>query len=170
MSGTIGQTEYGLLNQLLANSATVRQRLNRLTQQVGSGSIADTYAGLGAGASVSLNLRPQIAALQTQQKNIDAATARLGVTQTSMTQLQNIASGLLANLNNLNGLNPGELDSIAANARAALAQTASLLNARWQRLCFRGGGHAEPADPQSRCDRFVPLCRPDCHRRRRPVR
>ncbi|MEI7710867.1 MAG: flagellin [Rhodospirillales bacterium] len=130
MSGTIGQTEYGLLNELLANSATVRQRLNRLTQQVGSGSIADTYAGLGAGASVSLNLRPQIAALQTQQKNIDAATARLGVTQTSMTQLQNIASGLLANLNNLNGLNPGELDSIAANARAALAQTANLLNAR----------------------------------------
>jgi flagellar hook-associated protein 3 FlgL len=130
MSGAIGRNEYGLLTQLLANSATVRQRLNGLTQQVGSGRIADTYAGLGAGASVSLNLRPQIAALQTQQKNIDAATARLGVTQTSMTQLQSIAATFLANLNNLNGLNPGELDSIAANARSALTQTANLLNAR----------------------------------------
>ncbi len=130
MSGTIGQNEYGLLSQLLANSATVRQRLNGLTQQAGNGLIADTYAGLGAGAAVSLNLHPQIAALQTQQKNIDAATTRLGVTQTTMTQLQTIASSFLADLNKLNGLNPGELDSIAANARTALTQTANLLDAK----------------------------------------
>ena len=130
MSGTIGQTEYGLLNQLLANSATVRQRLNGLTQQASNGLIANTYAGLGAGASISLNLRPQIAALQTQQSNIDATTARLGVTQTTMTQLQSIASTFLASLNNLNGLNPGELSNIAANARSALSQTANLLDAR----------------------------------------
>jgi flagellar hook-associated protein 3 FlgL len=128
MSGSIGQTEYGLLSQLVANSATVRQRLTTLTQQASDGLIADTYAGLGNGASVALNLHPHIAALQTQQKNIDAATSRLGVTQTAMTQLQSIASTYLANLNNLNGLNPSELASVAANARAALTQTANLLD------------------------------------------
>ena len=130
MSGTIGQTEYGLLSQLVANSATVRQRLTTLTQQASDGLIADTYAGLGNGASVALNLHPHIAALQTQQKNIDAATSRLGVTQTAMTQLQSIASTFLADLNNLNGLNPSELASVAANARAALTQTANLLDTR----------------------------------------
>ncbi len=130
MSGAIGQTEYGLLRQLVSGSATIRQHLNTLTQQASNGLIADSYAGLGNGASVSLSLRPQIAALQTQQSNIDAATTRIGVTQTAMTGLQGIAATLLANLNNLNGLNPGELDSIAANARAALTQTANLLDTR----------------------------------------
>ena len=128
MSGAIGQTEYGLLSQLLASSATIRQNLNTLSQQASNGLIADTYAGLGNGASVSLSLHPQIAALQIQQSNIDAATSRLGVTQTAMTQLQSIASTFLADLNNLNGLNPSEVDSVAANAKAALTQTASLLD------------------------------------------
>lgn len=128
MSGAIGQTEYGLLRQLVSGSAGIRQHLNTLTRQASDGLIADNYAGLGNGAPVSLNLRPQIAALQTQQSNIDAATARLGVTQTAMTQLQSIAATALANLNKLNGLNPGELDSVAAHARAALTQTANLLD------------------------------------------
>ena len=128
MTSPIGQTEYGLLSQLVAGSATVRQRLTTLTQQASNGLIADTYAGLGGGASVVLNLHPHIAALQTQQKNIDAATSRLGVTQTAMTQLQGIASSFLASLNSLNGLSASAVDSVAANARAALTQTANLLN------------------------------------------
>ena len=123
-------TEYGLLSQLLAGSTAVRRHLTRLTEQAGSGRIADTYAGLGNGASISLDLRPQVTALQTQQKNIDAATTRLGVTQTAMTQLQQIASSFLANLNNLNGLNPSAVDSVAADARSALSQAASLLDTR----------------------------------------
>ncbi len=128
MSGTIGQNEYGLLRQLVANSATVRQHLTTLTQQASDGLIADSFAGLGNGAAASLNLHPQIAALQTQQKNIDSATSRLGVTQAAMTQLQSIASTFLADLNKLDGLNAGQIDSVAANARAALTQTANLLD------------------------------------------
>jgi flagellar hook-associated protein 3 FlgL len=130
MSGSIGQTEYGLLSRLVAGSATVRQRLDTLTQQASNGLVADTYAGLGNGTSVALNLHPQIAALQTQQQNVNAATGRLGVTQTAMTQLQSIASTFLAELNNLNGLNASEVDSVAANARAALTQTANLLDTK----------------------------------------
>ena len=128
MSGAIGQTEYGLLSQLVANSGAVKQRLNTLTQQASNGLIADSYAGLGNGTPVALNLHPQIAALQTQQKNIDAATSRLGVTQTAMTQLQSIASTFLANLNRLDGVNASAVDSVAADARAALTQTATLLD------------------------------------------
>lgn len=130
MPSAIGQTEYGLLSQLLANSGTVRRHLTTLTEQASDGLIAHTYAGLGNGASLSLNLRPHIAALQTQQSNIDAAATRLDVTQTAMTQMQSIAATFLANLNKLDGLNPGELDGIAANARAALTQTANLLDTK----------------------------------------
>ncbi len=124
----IAPTEYGLLGQLLANGAVARSNLSTLTEQASSGRIADTYAGLGTGASVSLNLRPQIAGLQTRQANIDAATGRLNVTQTAMTQAQGIASTFLASLNNLNGLSAAAVESVAADARAALGQVANLLN------------------------------------------
>ncbi len=126
----ITPTEYGLLGTLLAHSAAARSNLSTLTQQASSGLIADTYAGLGGGASASLDLRPQIAGLQTRQANIDAATTRLNVTQTAMTQAQGIASSFLASLNNLNGLNASEVDSVAANARAALGEVADLLNSK----------------------------------------
>jgi flagellar hook-associated protein 3 FlgL len=128
MSGTIGQTGFGLLSQLLVGSDNVTQRLDTLTQQASNGLIANTYAGLGAGAMVSLNLHPQIAAVQTQQKNIDAATGRLSVTQTAMTQLQSIASTFLANLNNLPGTAGSETATIATSARSALVQVANLLD------------------------------------------
>ena len=130
MSGIIGQTEYGLLSLLVANSATVRQRLNTLTQQASDGLVADTFAGLGNGTSVALNLHPHIAALQTQQQNIGAAAARLSVTQTAMTRLQSIASTFLASLNSLDGQSGVAIDSVAANARAALSETANLLDTR----------------------------------------
>jgi flagellar hook-associated protein 3 FlgL len=126
----IGPTEYGLLSQLLAGNVAIRKNLTTLTEQASSGLVADTYAGLGTGATVALNVQPQIAALQTQQKNIDAASARLGVTQNAMTQIQQTAATFLADLNNLNGLNPSAMDSVAANARQALTQTANLLDTR----------------------------------------
>ena len=88
MSGAIGSSmnSYGLLGTLIANSATVRQQLDTLTVQAGNGLIADTYAGLGSGAGVSLNLNPQVAALQNAQSNINAATGQMAVTQNAMTQ------------------------------------------------------------------------------------
>lgn len=147
-TGAVGQTEYGLLSQLLVGNSAIRQNLNTLTQRASDGLIADTYAGLGAGAGVSLSLRPRIAALQTQQRNIDAATSRLGVTQTAMTQLQTIASKFLADLNNLNGLNPSAVDSIAANAREALTQTANLLDTQDGNVyVFAGQDTANPPVP-----------------------
>ena len=144
----IGPTEYGLLSQLLAGNVSIWKNLTTLTEQASSGLIGDTYAGLGSGATVALNVQPQIAALQTQQKNIDAATARLGVTQNAMTQIQQTAATFLADLNNLNGLNPSEMDSVAANARQALNQTANLLDTRDGNVyVFAGQDTANPPVP-----------------------
>ncbi len=128
MSGAIGSTGYGLLTQLLAGSNTVQQQLNTLTEQASNGLIGNTYAGLGNGAAVALDLQPQVATLQTQQHNVDAATTRLNVTQTAMTQLQSIASTFMADMNNLPGTNGSEVASIAAAARSALTQVANLLD------------------------------------------
>jgi hypothetical protein len=53
-----GVTGDPTLARLILDSATTHSRLDRLTNQASTGLIADTYAGLGTGASVSLDLRP----------------------------------------------------------------------------------------------------------------
>lgn len=130
VSGAPAPGDYGLLTTLVADSANVRQRLDQLTQQASTGLQAGTYAGLGAGASVSLDLNPRIANLQTWQNNISAATGPMGVTQATMTQIQQIASNFYAQTNNLNGINTSEVDSIATSAQDALKQVAGLLDAQ----------------------------------------
>lgn len=149
MSGGIGgPTSYGILGQLIYDSASVSSRLGTLTEQASSGMVSQTYAGLGAGATVSLNLNPQLAAMQTWQDNIGQATGTMKVTQAAMTQLQSIASTFVASTNNLNTSNSSEVDSVAANAREALSQVAGLLDTRdGDTYVFGGQDTANPPVP-----------------------
>lgn len=128
ITGAVGPTDYGMMSSLVANAASVKQKLDQLTNQASTGLVGDTYAGLSSGASVSLDLRPQIASMQTWQNNMDASTGRMSVAQTALTQLQSIASNFYAQLNNVQGVDSSEIDSVAANARDALGQVADLLD------------------------------------------
>jgi flagellar hook-associated protein 3 FlgL len=128
ITGAVAPTDYGMMSSLVANAASVKQKLNQLTNQVSTGLVGNTYAGLGSGAPVSLDLRPQIASMQTWQNNVDAATGRMSVAQTALTAIQSIASNFYAQLNNVQGVNSSEIDSVAANARDALGQVADLLD------------------------------------------
>jgi flagellar hook-associated protein 3 FlgL len=123
-----GVTGDAALVRLVQDSTIIHGRLDKLTNQASTGLIADNYAGLGTGASVSLDLRPQIACLQTWQNNVDAATGRMSVAQSALTQLQSIAANFYAQLNNVQSVNASEVDSIAASARDALRQVAGLLD------------------------------------------
>src|SRR3984885_214723 len=124
MSTTIGGTGtgYGLLGTLIANSTAVHQQLDTLTEQASTGLVSQTYAGLGGQASVSLDLNPQLTALQNYQNNIGQATGSMQVTQATMTQLQQIAATFVSAIPNLNGVNSTNVDSVAAQANAALQQ------------------------------------------------
>ena len=140
--------DYSMMASLVTNSASVKRRLDQLNNQASTGLVADTYAGLGAGAATTLNLRPQLTALQTRQANINVATGRMQVTQSALTQAQQIASNFYAQLNNLNGLDPGQIDSIAASARDALGQVADLLNTQdGGAYIFAGQDTANPPVP-----------------------
>lgn len=139
MTTGISSAGYGFTATLVANAARVRQQFDTLTEQASTGMVADTYAGLGSAASVSLDLSPQITALQTYNKNIDQASGSMQVTQTAMTQIQQIAATFVADIPNLNGLNPSEVDSVAANARGALAQLAGLLDTKNGNVYVFGG-------------------------------
>jgi flagellar hook-associated protein 3 FlgL len=132
MSGTIGTpgTGYGFTSRLIANSTNLHRQLNALTEQASSGRVADTFAGLGTASNVSLDLNPQLSALNAYHDNIDRVSGTMQVTQAAMTQLQQIAAKFAADIPNLNGLNPSEIDNIAADARDDLVQMANILNTR----------------------------------------
>jgi len=139
MTSSIGSVGYGFNATLVANAEGVHQQLNILTERASTGMIADTYAGLAGGAAVSLQLGPQVATLQTYQSNIDQVNGRMQVTQAAMTQIQQIAATFVSVIPNLNGLNPSEVDSAAANARSALSQVAGLLDTKNGNVYVFGG-------------------------------
>lgn len=145
--GSIG-TGYGFLDTLIANANTLHQQLNTLTAQASSGLVSQTYAGLGGNATVSLNLNPQLTALQTWQSNISQATGTMQVTQTAMTQLQQIAATFTAAMPTLTSGTAQQVDSIAAQARTALQQVAGLLDTQDAGVyVFGGQDSANPPVP-----------------------
>ncbi len=154
MSGSItmtGVTGNATLSRLILDSAATRHRLDTLTNQASTGLVADNYAGLGTGAPVSLALHPQIANMQTWQNNVDAATGRMSVAQSALTEIQSIGAYFYAQLATVQGVNASAVDTIAASARDALGQVASAAEyPGWRRLRVRRPGYRQPAGARSR--------------------
>jgi flagellar hook-associated protein 3 FlgL len=149
---SIGSITAGsaLYASLISDNTTIKQKLDQLTEQISSGLTTQTYGGLGAEAAVPLTLGPQIAALKTWQGNIDAASGRMQVAQSALTQVQQIAAGFLAQTNDLEGVDANEVDTIAASARQALVQVADLLNTQdGGEYVFSGEDSASPAVPDA---------------------
>lgn len=147
-AGDYGSYGGGLSGVVLSDSAAIKQQLDTLTDQAGSGLIASTYAGLGNGASTALALSPTIADQQTWQNNIGAASGQMQVSQNALSQISSIASNFYAQIPNLNGLDPSEVDSIATDAQSALQQVASLLDeSDGGTYVFAGQDSANPPVP-----------------------
>ncbi len=153
MSGSVGglggssAVGFGFNAALVTNAGNVHQQLDTLTEQASTGLVAQSYAGLGAGASVSLNLNPELSALQTYQNNISQASGNLQVTQSAMTQIQQIAATFVADIPSLTGVT-GSVDNVAANARSALTQVADLLDTQnGDVYVFGGQDSANPPVP-----------------------
>jgi flagellar hook-associated protein 3 FlgL len=130
ITGASSPSDYGYMSQLIADNAAIKQKLDTLTNQASTGLVGTTYAGLGSGARVSLDLNPAVASLQNWQNNISAAAGVMGVTQTAMTQITSIAQNLYSQLNDITDSNSSEVDTIAASARSALQEVAGLLDSQ----------------------------------------
>jgi len=150
MSGGISATSggYATLAEAIASSAKLMNRFNTLTGQASSGYLSQSFAGLGDTAATALTLGPEISGLRTAQTNIGAALGPVQVTQNAMTQIQSIASNLLAQMPNLNGLSPAQIDSVAAGARSDLQQVADLLDSQYAgTYVFSGQDTSNPPVP-----------------------
>jgi flagellar hook-associated protein 3 FlgL len=120
--------DYSTLGVLISDNTNVKGQLNKLTDQIASGHVADSYGGLGSASQTSLDLRPQLNTLTNEQAVIGSVTGQLGITQNALSQLYSIASSFAAQTTSLNGLDPAAVDSVAASAKSALLQVASLLD------------------------------------------
>lgn len=141
--------DYGALSGLVGDGAAIRSRLDRLQQQAATGTIADTLGGLGGiAARHVLDLRPQIAHETQWQANIDAVQGQMSATQTALKSVSDIAGQFYGELPKLSGLNPGDVDTVAARAKQALVQVASLLNTKvGDRYVFAGQTPGTPPVP-----------------------
>ena len=148
MSGAISGAGYPALGQLVSGLVQTNKSFNTLTEQASSGLISQTYAGLGFTAPAALSLAPQIDNLQVSQNNIGAASGPAQLTQTAMTQIQSIAANLLSEMPSLDGLNPAEVDTVAASARSDLATVADLLDSQYNGVyVFAGQDTSNPPVP-----------------------
>ncbi len=120
--------DYSTVGQLIADNGAIKTQLDTLTEQVSSGLVSNSYGGLGAAAQEALDLNPQISSLTAQQNTIAQASGQLDVTQTALSEIASIASNFAAEAVNLNGIDPDEVDSVAASAKQALGELASLLD------------------------------------------
>src|SRR5205823_4079879 len=94
--GSAAPASYGLMSRFVSDSTTIRQRLDMLTEQASNGKVATSYAGLGKGARISLDLTLAVAHDAALQNGIDQAAGRMQVAQTAMGQIQQIAADFYA--------------------------------------------------------------------------
>ena len=158
MSGTIGAAGMpaGTLGMLARDSAAVRQRMDVLIQQAATGRTAETYAGLGARATISIDLRPGLERINTYANNISQADTRLGITGTALQQLSNIASSFAAQTINMSAQTSTAVNSIAVQAGMALQQVQTLLNSEvGGHYLFAGQDSANQPVPDPQFQAFV---------------
>lgn len=153
LSGITGGS-YGLLQQLIANSSSVYAKLDQLTAQASTGYVATTYAGLDnattGSAAGALSIAPQIDSITNTIGNLNVAAGRMGVQQSTITTINQIASKVLSQFQTVSALAPQAMGTSAASARQALVQISSLLNTQDGASYLFGGqnsGTAPVANP-----------------------
>ena len=158
VSGVAGFASRGLLGELSGNVSSINQKLTQVSEEVSTGLVSTTYAGLGSGALTALNLRPQMAQNDAISDGITAATSQMGITQTVMTQIASLAQGVMTRLSAAGGSGTGAtgLDDVAAQARDAFASVVSLLNSKdGDTYIFAGEDSANPPVPAGSTASFV---------------
>ena len=148
MTNAITNSGWGLLGQIATNAAGVSARIDTVTEQISTGLVSTTYAGLGASAIASLDLRPQIAQQTALTNGLNAATGQMDVTQNALSLIGSIATGLQTQLATMDCSNAADVAGVAGQARTALQQVASLLDTQdGDAYVFSGIDSANPPIP-----------------------
>jgi flagellin-like hook-associated protein FlgL len=123
---TVGSLAQSLL--VRNNISSIQDQLNTLQQQVSSGLKTDNYGGLGAQATLDINLRNQVDRLNTYNTDITSLQTRTGIVDQTLNAVHdstlNMRSVVIQNLNNASGNN-----TIIQAAQQAIADITNKLQA-----------------------------------------
>jgi flagellar hook-associated protein 3 FlgL len=132
--------------RLQAQIRSTRQEVDRLTQEIGSGTHADPFAALGGDASRWMALRRSFEQISFYEESARLAATQLAGQQTAMTALQTTATemrGLLLGVQS--GADDGSPRTIGEGARNALEQVRGVINqAVGGRFLFSGPAVTTP--------------------------
>lgn len=147
---------FGPLSRLVDDSASIKNKLDVITQQVATGLVSQTYGGLGSTAHISLDLRPQLTRVDVFGQNITSAVARIDLSSKVLDQIQQIASTFLTGTISMAGQTSQEIDTMASQASAALSQVRNLMNTKiGDTYLFAGQDSANEPLPAGNFDPFV---------------
>jgi flagellar hook-associated protein 3 FlgL len=148
MSGGINPTGMGLANLLTNESDSISLRVTQLTEESSTGLVSQSYAGLGQGASIVLNLQPQVARDTTLQTGITNATGAMTTADSALNQIDTVTTGVLDQMPDINTLDANNVAAVATAAQSALVQVADLLNTQYgTSYIFAGQDSSNPPVP-----------------------
>lgn len=132
MSGSIGISSYGALDQILASATSLRNQYATLQQQTTTGLISQNYAGLGSTSSQVMDLTAAINQGTAYTQSITEAQGKASAMQNVLTQIGSIVSNMSASVGTISGSTPASsVTSLAQQASDDLSQIASLLNTQY---------------------------------------
>ena len=144
-------TAVSTLSRLEASSLALRMRLDTLTRQVADGRKGPYYGDIAPQARVAIDLRADMARRDVWQDTIDSTLSRSSVAQNAMQRISDIATDFYRKAITIDGTSGTLISSIATQARAAMAEIASLLNETHAgQYIFGGTDSANPPVPDAK--------------------
>lgn len=149
MTSAIGPSTYGSLDRLLASAGSLQERYEVLQQQTTTGKISQSYAGLAGSVSQVLDLTVASNQSTAYTQTIATAQGKAAVMQDSLTQINAVVSQMAAqSLSLVGSSSANSVDNVAQQAKLALQQIASLLNAKYANdYVFAGADTSNPPVP-----------------------
>jgi flagellin-like hook-associated protein FlgL len=131
------------------NATQLRDRITVLGEQISTGRKGKTYAAIGSDAPKAMDLRGEIGRRETYQSTINLTLSKVRVSQDVLDRIGAIAEKFTANTAKLlGGAKPEEIQIQAAQAEAAMAEVATLLNEQFNgEYLFGGSDSRNPPIP-----------------------
>ena len=133
-------SNINLTTRISLNATQLRDRITVLGEQISTGRKGNTYAAVGSDAPKAIDLRGEIGRRETYQTTINQTLSKIRVSQNVLDRIGAIAEKFTANTAKLlGGAKPEEIQIQAAQAEAAMAEVATLLNEQFAGEYLFGG-------------------------------
>lgn len=132
MTSALGASTYSTIDLLLSSNSSLQNRISTLEQQTSTGLISQSYSGIAASSAQALNLQAASARVDAYTASINSAQGKASTMQTALSQVSSLISSMSASaLTITSSSSASSVNSIAAQAKLALQQLASLMNTQY---------------------------------------